>query len=497
MPRQPQRLLVPGPLDIPPPRHLIVPRGIAKDGYVPVRQVLDILNVPLDPWQDDFGRYANALTANDLYAAQYAIASVGRQAGKTRAVYMTAAIPDCIIHPGTFVVWSAHHGSVATETAREVLSECSDPKYARYIAPNGLRRAMGREEVVFRNGSRIVFKSRERGAVRGVPKVRKLILDEAQRIHPEAMADLIPTTNAAWNPQIILVGTPPGPDDRGETFTNLRARAISGEASDVFYMEYGADPHLDFDSDEARRQANPAYACGRASSSIFPRMRGGLSDDQYAREALGQWVAADKGDVISESSWSAAQDIDSMAVSDITIGVSVGADAESTAIVVAGRRSDDRFHVALHDHRPGTSWVVPLLAEVLTKNPEVRAVVVDKGSSSRVLLDDLARAKIKVTHPLVVDLGMACLRFVDGIHSGTVLHNGQPQMNVARAGARKRPLGDTGMWAWSRKTSVTDITPIEAATLALWGVQTNDRVLRPTTSTARHRPRKGRMFVSC
>ena len=34
-------------------------------------------------------------------------------------------------------------------------------------------------------------------------------------------------------------------------------------------------------------------------------------------------------------------------------------------------------------------------------------------------------------------------------------------------GATKRPLGDA--WAWSRKNSTVDISPLVAATLALWG----------------------------
>lgn len=487
----------PGP-DLPPPRHLVTPAGITTDGYEPVRAVLGALHLKLDPWQHLMGRYANALTEDGTYASQLVMASVGRQAGKTLGVFRTMVLPDCIIHPHTLVVWTSHHGTVSTETARAILNECSETKYARYIDPiRGIRRAIGREEIIFRNGSRILFRSRERGGVRGVAKVRKLILDEAQRINPDAMADLIPTTNAAWNPQIILVGTPPGPGDNGETFTTMRARALSGEDTSTFYLEYSADPELPFDSPEARRQANPAYACGRASASIFPRMRAALDEDQYAREALGQWTAADSGDVITEASWLTAQDPDSVAISDLTIGIAVSANADSAAIVVAGRRADGRFHVALHDHRPGVSWVLPFTRETLANNPEVRGVIIDAGSSSRVLLDEFAKAKIRVTTPRVADIGMACLRLVDGINSVTVLHNGQPQMNLARAGARKRPLGDTGMWAWSRKSSVTDITPIEGATLALWGVQTSEKVLRPTSSSGRHRSRKGSMFVSC
>jgi len=36
-----------------------------------------------------------------------------------------------------------------------------------------------------------------------------------------------------------------------------------------------------------------------------------------------------------------------------------------------------------------------------------------------------------------------------------------------------------GAWAWNRKDETSDITPVVAATLALWGAQKDD-VERPT-----------------
>jgi hypothetical protein len=56
-------------------------------------------------------------------------------------------------------------------------------------------------------------------------------------------------------------------------------------------------------------------------------------------------------------------------------------------------------------------------------------------------------------------------------------HLGTPEMAAAVGGAAKRPLGDA--WAWSRKNSTVDITPLVASTLALWGVDdyTGDLVL--------------------
>ena len=53
-------------------------------------------------------------------------------------------------------------------------------------------------------------------------------------------------------------------------------------------------------------------------------------------------------------------------------------------------------------------------------------------------------------------------------------------MNVALSVARKRPLA--GGWAWNRKDATSDITPVVAATLALWGSM-RDNVERPSRRT--------------
>ena len=70
-----------------------------------------------------------------------------------------------------------------------------------------------------------MFAARERGAVRGFTKVDIIILDEAQILTDGALSDMAPTQNQADNPLIILMGTPPRPQDPGEVFSRLRAEA--------------------------------------------------------------------------------------------------------------------------------------------------------------------------------------------------------------------------------------------------------------------------------
>ena len=51
----------------------------------------------------------------------------------------------------------------------------------------------------------------------------------------------------------------------------------------------------------------------------------------------------------------------------------------------------------------------------------------------------------------------------------------------------KRALGDSGKWVWSRKTAESDITPIQAGTLALIGARAQVQDVRKPTRSGRGR----------
>ena len=99
----------------------------------------------------------------------------------------------------------------------------------------------GNEAVEFVNGSRILFGARERGFGRGFAGIDVLIFDEAQILSESAMDDMVPATNAAPNPLVLMAGTPPRPTDPGEVFTLLRQEALDGESTDVGFVEISAE----------------------------------------------------------------------------------------------------------------------------------------------------------------------------------------------------------------------------------------------------------------
>jgi hypothetical protein len=79
------------------------------------------------------------------------------------------------------------------------------------------------------------------------------------------------------------------------------------------------------------------------------------------------------------------------------------------------------------------------------------------------------------------DVVAACGAFYDAAMADTLRHPDQPVLNEALAAARKRPLGDA--WAWHRKDTATDITPLVAVTFAAYGLSLKPE--RTTTTPAR------------
>jgi hypothetical protein len=329
-----------------------------------------------------------------------------------------------------------------------------------------------------------MFGAREQGFGRGFDKVDAEIFDEAQILSEKALEDMVPAANQSQQESgalLFFMGTPPRPSDPGEEFSNRRSKALSGKAKNIVYVEFAADPSADPDDREQWAKANPSFP-HRTPVESMERMRENLTDDDsFKREALGIWEAEDSARVIDEDSWNRVADPASMAIERLSLAIDVPPDRAIASVALAGQRADGRWHVELDDSRKGVDWVIPWVVSRASKN-RLHAVVVDEMSG---LVEKRRDRYFLIGTDVVVtlaaaegrDMAIACAKFYDGVIDRSVVHTDQPQVNVALSLARKRPLA--GGWAWNRKDAASDITPIVAETLALWGAQ-NENVHRPT-----------------
>lgn len=468
-------------------RRLILPAGITSTGAPAILAVARQLRLNLDDWQADIVRVMFAKTKEGRLASEIVAMSIPRQAGKT---YLVAAVvfAYCLVRPGVTVAWTAHHHRVMSETfasLRQIASQQRVSPHIRKVNASNENRS-----ILFANGSRIVMAARESGALRGVANVAILVLDEAQILTENALSDILPTQNVAANPLTIMMGTPPRPKDPGEVFTQQREQAIAAEKAgqpleDATWIEFSADPEGETDDKDQWRKANPSYP-KRTPLRAIRKLRKALTEDHFRREALGIWDDKATPSVIPASDWDACADGESKPFERFVLALEVSPERERASVALAGIRADGRPHVELYRSEEGTAWCVDWIADRYKLN-EIAAVVVDPRSPAGSLLPEFKKAKVKVVEPTGDDVANACAEFYDAATSGLLRHTGQPQLTHSLNSARRRSIGDR--WVWNRKSTDSDITPIVAATLAVWG--TTSRKVKARTSGRTSSGRRG------
>jgi hypothetical protein len=147
----------------------------------------------------------------------------------------------------------------------------------------------------------------------------------------------------------------------------------------------------------------------------------------------------------------------------VVVGFDVSPD-RSAAVAAAGRRPDGLLHVEIVEHRGGTRWLPARLLE-LWEEHEVAAVVCDGFGPAGSLVAQIEELGVPVITVAAKEHTQACGLVVDLVNERGLRHLASVELAAAVRGARTRPLGDS--WAWSRRASTIDISPLVAATLAL------------------------------
>lgn len=473
-------------------RSFVYPSGISKTVWPRVEAKGKELGLGFDWWQKQLGTVCLGYDKNGQYIAS--IGGIGfsipRQVGKTYFVLAMIVIL-CILFPGLQVVWTAHHLRTSTKTFTTLRGICRRSKVAPHI--KSMRSANGEQQVEFANGSMIMFGARSQGFGRGFDEIDVEVFDEAQILDSKSLEDMIAATNQARHIHgalLFFMGTPPRPTDPSEAFSARRADALAGSAEDAIWLEIGAHPQSDPDDQAQWPLMNPSYPKRTPKASIL-RLRRNLNDeDSWNREGRGIWDPARTSGVIPPALWSGQSDGRSLAVDRFAFGVEVGPDLEWASVAFAGQRADGDWHFELDEDQNtkgrGVVWLIPHLKNMLANNSQIRSVMVDVAGPIAAMLEKRVNGRwyfkgedIEVTPVRVAELGAGCANVLNGVASGWLWHIDQPQLNAAALGAGKRALGDTGMWVWSRKLAESDITPIQAGTLALIGAQSN-YVQQPT-----------------
>jgi hypothetical protein len=260
--------------------------------------------------------------------------------------------------------------------------------------------------------------------------------------------------------------------------------AVAAAAGSVALFDWGADPDApgyDPTSPATWWTAHPALGDTIRESAIAAELERAADLASFERSILNVWPRPRelRRQEVALDRWAALVDLDSPPAADV-VAFDVAGDRTMACLAQAGWVGE-RVVVEVLDYRPGTAWVRPAVRRWLAAHPG--GVVVADNLAAGAMADQLEAAGVDMVRTGPSHMARACADLLDGVNAGTLGHRGQEVLDVALAGGRRRPLGDG--WAWSRKASTVDVSPVVAATLAAWGARTRPRSPAPFVVVAR------------
>ena len=426
----------------------------------------------LDEWQEEVVQAWMLEAPDGRWAASSAGLSAPRQNGKNgiievRQLYGMVEFGEKFLH-------TAHEVKTARKAFARLLAFFDNPHLPSLKEMvKEIRRTNGQEAIVLRNGGSVEFVARSKGSGRGYT-VDTLVCDEAQHMTDEQLEALKSTISAApsGRSQTIYTGTPPKPDDTtAEVFPRIRISALEEGSPRVSWHEWSVESDADLDDRDNWYATNPGLGI-RLHIDTVADERVELSDEGFLRERLGCWGTASAYSVIDPDVWQSLKvdPAEAKRARDRSkkpaFAVDVPPDRKSAAIGVAADRRDGLRHVELVDRRSGTSWAVEELVRLVGEHGA--QVAVDPSSPAGSLITDLMNAGVEPVLISTREMTQACGQFFDMTMAGederTIRHIGQPSLTTAVDAGRKRQVQDA--WAWHRRDSASDISPLVAVTLA-------------------------------
>lgn len=372
-------------------------------------------------------------------------------------------------------IHTAHEFKTAQEAFRRVLFWVENNDWLRKKVAK-VRTSHGEEGIELLSGARLRFLARSNGSGRGFSADR-LTYDEAYDLPEETVAASLPIMSARPNPSLIYASSAPMGDVKGTALRRVMARGRcepvekNGPPREVdpnlCYIEYSADPKADLDDEAEWVRANPGTAAGRITVEFIAKERAALSEVAFARERLGILDENAGATVIDLEVWAGQADELSSPLDPVAFAIDVSPDSAWASIAVCGRRADRKMHVEVADRRRGTGWVVDRIEELVSSWRPL-SVTLDAIGPAGALLPAFAERGIAIEVVSMTQYGQACALFKNSVDDLALFHKGQTGLTAALESGRKRPLGDAGLWGWHRRDT-TDITPLVASTLAVFG----------------------------
>lgn len=452
------------------PSERIAPSYVDTDGHDAV-DILAVADLDVDEWQENvlcdwMGRNEH----EDIWSAPTCGLSVPRQNGKTLNV--SGRIASGMVMYGEWIIYTAHLQKTSTETFMELKSIFENKTLEKHVKE--IKSAIGREQIILKNGGRVVFVARTRNGGRGLHG-DCLVFDEAQELTSEQQASFLPALAASRNPQTIYLGTPPDENCTGTVFRSIRDKALAGESEYTSWTEFSVKEIGDVTDRSRWAQTNPALGIRIRESTILSECEQ-MDPDTFARERLGWWtpIVEHKEEMaLDVEAWKKCASPELKPNGKTAYGVKFSADGSEVCLAGAVIPKDGPARISLIERKStsrGARWLADWLND---RYNQASCVVIDGRNGVDVLIDriiDTWKFKNSVIRPSSKDMIAAVSLISEMVNEGSLTwYEQQGALDQSAITSTRRYFsGGFGFGG-------PDPAPIEACCLALWGAKNSKR----------------------
>lgn len=470
-------------------------------GFAVVDFAQDVLQVDLLPWQRWL--FIHALEIEGSFDGEWSfrfrtvLVLVARQQGKTMMSEILALF--FLYALGVNLIIGTSTNLDAAEEVWDGVVDIAESNDELAEEIEDIKRSSGRKTITLSGRRRYRITAANRKGARG--KSGDLILLDELREHQDFSAWSAVTKTTMARPNALVWCMSNAGDGSSVVLRNLRMKAharigdpdginaslgssaVGMEELEDFdddtlgIFEWSAHPNAKVTDRDEWALANPSLGYGFVTERSLASACATDPADEFKTECLCQWVTAAVTPPFPIGAWEKGQDNDSQIAPDSPLwwGVDVSDDRNRSSIAVCGMRADRTWHAELVEYRVGVGWLQGWFAERAQKYNGMRVALQVKGSPVAAMADIIGAVDgVEIVPCQGADVAGWCGRLWDAVaacddagnsDSVPVFHRSQPALDLAANIAATRPLGD-GAWAWDRKKSLEDISPLVAVTMA-------------------------------
>ena len=259
--------------------------------------------------------------------------------------------------------------------------------------------------------------------------------------------------------------------------------ALAAGRPGVALFDWGADNTApDYDPRDPRVwwTAHPALGDTIRESALAADLERASDIAAFERSVLNVWPRPRQlGRAIDLDAWHTLADLDTPA-HPVALAFDVAADRSNASLAQASRTAAGVTVVEVLAYRRGAAWLEQGVKEWRRRHPA--GVIVADSLAAGTISDRLEAAGVDVLRTGAGQMARACADLVDQVAARSIAHRAQAVIDDTLASAGRRILGDG--WAWSRRASDVDISPLVAVTLAAWAARTHPTPPAPFITVA-------------